>query len=107
MVLKIIFFSYYINVIYKKSKLNLNKTIVHVDEEGEDSLVNYFDGTNLEEPFGEVMWELFGTWQKRMKDQFHGMPKTLITENSKFPASEKVLSKRQELLENYAPNKNM
>jgi nicotinamide phosphoribosyltransferase len=80
-------------------------TIVFDYEEGESALVTYFDGSNLEEPFGKVMWELFGTWKKRIQETYETMPLSLDRGDERFPASEAILNKRLELLEKYAPNK--
>lgn len=80
-------------------------TIVFEHEEGESALVTYFDGSNLQEPFGKVMWELFGTWKKRLQDDYEKMPLSLDRGDERFPASEAILNRRLELLAKYAPNK--
>jgi len=85
--------------------LEKKETIVHIDEEGETALEVYFDGSNISEPFGKVMWELFGTWKNRLEEQFDKMPLTLEREDNNYPASERVLQNRLNLLEKYAPNK--
>lgn len=81
-------------------------TIVHTDEVGDDAMVVYFDGTNLYKPFGEGQDDDFLTIMDRKNKQFYSMPLDLCRGDNNYPASEKVLNKRFELLERYAPNKN-
>jgi nicotinamide phosphoribosyltransferase len=82
-------------------------TIVHTDEEGEDAMVLYFDGTNINKPFGEGQDDDFLTIKARKDAQFYSMPLDLTRGSNNYPASEKVLVKRIELLEKYAPNKDV
>ena len=92
-------------VLRTKEALENKRTIVHIDEEGETALQVYFDGSNLEEPFGKVMWELFGTWKNRLAEQFEKMPLTLEVEGNNYPASDKLLKMRLDLLAKYDPTK--
>lgn len=80
-------------------------TIVHTDEEGEDAMVLYFDGTNINKPFGEGQDDDFLTIKARKDAQFYSMPLDLTRGDNNYPASEKVLAKRIELLKKYAPSK--
>ncbi len=81
-------------------------TIVGMDEEGEDTMVEYFDGTNLEKPFGKGQDDDFLQIRERKNRQFYSMPLDLSRGDNHYPASDKILNKRLELLEKYAPNKN-
>lgn len=87
--------------------LESKKTIIFDHEEGEDSLVVYFDGSNIEKPFGIGQDDNFLVIKDRINKQFNSMPLTLHTStNHNYPASDTILSKRIQLLEKYAPNKN-
>lgn len=92
-------------VLRSEEALQNKKTIVHISEEGESALKVYYDGSNLEEPFGEVMYEVFSNWKKRLGTEFDKMPLNLEDGDNNYPASNIILSKRQELLVKYAPNK--
>lgn len=91
-------------VLRTKEALENKETIVHIDEDGESALVVYFDGSNIKEPFGKIMWELFGSWKNRLENEFENMPLTLEREGNNYPASEKVLNNRIELLNKYVTN---
>lgn len=81
-------------------------TIVYPDEEGVDAMVEYFNGARTEKPFGPGMDDDFLAIQNRIKEQMNSMPKSLRTDdNHGYPASRKVLDKRLELLQEYAPDK--
>ena len=92
-------------VLRDEESLANKTTVVHIDEEGESALQVYYDGSNISEPFGKVMWELFGTWKKRLQETYENMPLSLDRDGERFPASERLLNQRLELLEKYAPNK--
>ena len=80
-------------------------TIVFEHEDGEDAMVSFFDGTNIYKPFGEGQDDDFLIIRDRKNKQMSFMPKSLNRGDNFYPASEKVLNKRLELLEKYAPNK--
>lgn len=86
--------------------LRSKKTIVHPSEPGEDAMVTFFDGTNIYKPFGEGQDDNFLVIRDRIRYQMSIMPKSLNRGDNYYPASDKVLNKRLELLEKYAPNKN-
>ncbi len=82
------------------------KTICFLHEEGEDSLVPYFDGSNIWEPFGIGYGDDFWTIKARIAEQMQTMPESLSTEdNHNYPASEEVKAVRVKLLKKYAPKK--
>jgi nicotinamide phosphoribosyltransferase len=77
-------------------------TIVRPDEEGEDAMVEYFNGARINEPFGVGQDDDFLTIKNRIREQFDNMPNSLETvENANYPASETVLNDRIELLNKY------
>ena len=82
-------------------------TIVNITEEGEDAMVTYFDGSNLSKPFGSGQDDDFITIRDRKNKQFYSMPLNMNRGNQFYPASDKVLSERIELLKKYAPNKDV
>ena len=84
------------------------KTILFESEAGpgQNSLVEHFNGANLEKPFGDIMWERFRDVKARIDTQFPAMPLSLETaDNHNYPASDAVRAKRLELLVRYAPKK--
>lgn len=83
------------------------KTILFAWEDGENAMVEFFNGARVENPFGEIMFdENFLSTKRRIKAQFSTMPKTLETEdNHNYPASDAVRQRRLELLKQYAPKK--
>lgn len=82
------------------------KTICFEHEDGEDSMVTYFDGTNIYKPFGEGQDDDFLVIKSNIKTQMASMPLSLGTEeNHNYPASDEIMAKKQELLIEYAPNK--
>jgi len=93
-------------VLRSKIALDKKQTVVHIDEDGEDAMVVYFDGSNIYKPFGPGQDDDFLTIRNRIKTQFNSMPLTLKTKNNhNYPASDKILEIRKLLLEKYAPNK--
>ena len=88
--------------------LAARKTILFESEAGpgQNSLVEHFNGANLEKPFGDIMWERFRDVKARIDKQFPSMPLSLETaDNHNYPASDAVRAKRLELLVRYAPKK--
>ena len=89
-----------------EKSINECKTIAFLSEEGEDSLITYFDGSNIWEPFGPGYNDDFNTTKKVIKDQLKTMPLTLATdENHGYPASDLIRNTRKQLLRKYAPKK--
>lgn len=77
-------------------------TIVNAKEEGENAMVEFFNGARIEEPFGIGQDDDFLTIKKRIAEQFASMPNSLETaENKNYPASKLVLETREELLNKY------
>jgi len=88
------------------SALAERKTICFEHEDGVDSMVTYFDGTNIYKPFGEGQDDNFLDIKERIRSQMKEMPLSLQTEtNHNYPASDSIITVRQELLEKYAPAK--
>lgn len=72
----------------------------------EDCLIEYFNGSRKEKPFGIGQDDDFLQIRARIKEQMATMPKSLETvENHNYPASESVLQTRRTLLKKYAPKK--
>jgi len=89
-----------------KEALDSKKTIVFPDEPGEDAMVDFFDGSDIWEPFKEGFMDDFNTIKARIFDQMETMPLTLSTEdNHNYPASDKIKEVRVQLLKKYAPKK--
>jgi nicotinamide phosphoribosyltransferase len=94
-------------VLRSKEALEAKKTIVFEWEEGEDAMVEYFNGTNIYKPFGPGQDDNFLVIRARKNEQFYSMPLTLTTEeNHNYPASDAIIEARHKLLEKYAPSKN-
>lgn len=86
--------------------LDAKKTIAFNNEAGEDALVVYFDGSNINKPFGPGQDDDFNVIKARIKQQIATMPLTLTTEeNHNYPATDAVRAKRIELLSVYAPKR--
>jgi nicotinamide phosphoribosyltransferase len=84
------------------------KTIVFANEEGDNVMQVYFDGSDIWNPFKEPMFEDFLDIKKRIRNQFDVMPLTLETvENHNYPASEAILTERLRLMKLYAPSKDV
>lgn len=82
------------------------KTICFENEDGIDAMVVYFDGTKKYEPFGIGQDDNFLDIKANIKKQMSEMPLSLgTTENHNYPASDKIMASKQELLIQYAPNK--
>ena len=77
-------------------------TIVRPDEEGENALVEFFNGARIYKPFGIGQDDDFLVIKARIREQFDNMPNSLETvENANYPASETILNHRIELLNKY------
>jgi nicotinic acid phosphoribosyltransferase len=84
------------------------KTVIFEKEEGENTMVEYFNGTNIYKPFGDGQNENFPIHKKRIDEQFKFMPLTLKTDsNHNFPASDAIIDKRKELLLKNSPDKDV
>jgi nicotinamide phosphoribosyltransferase len=94
-------------VLRDKTSLDNKQTIAFEDETGEDEMVLYFDGSNKEKPFGEGMDDYFIDVRNRIRTQWDSMPLDLTDGDNRYPATDKVLQKRIELLKKYAPKKNV
>lgn len=82
------------------------KTIIFEHEAGQDSMVTYFDGTNVYKPYGEGQDDDFLVIKAHIKSQMENMPLSLGTiENHNYPASDSIMKVKQVLLIKYAPNK--
>lgn len=93
-------------VLRSKEALNEKKTIVFYNETGEDALVEYFDGSDIWDPFKEGYDDDFNTIKSRIFEQMETMPLNLSTEdNHHYPASDKIKEVRIQLLKKYAPKK--
>lgn len=88
-------------VIRTPEALASKKTIVKLTDPNPDAHVLYFDGSNLEKPFGEGQYEDFPTWKQRIRDTFDTMPLNVRRENTLFSASDEILEERLALLNKY------
>lgn len=89
-----------------KEALESKKTIVFPDEPGEDAMVDFFDGSDIWDPFKEGYNDDFNVIKSRIQDQMETMPLNLSTEdNHHYPASDKIKEVRIQLLKKYAPKK--
>lgn len=93
-------------VVRTQEALATKTTIRLMHEEGENAMVEYFNGLRIEEPFGSGQDDDFPTRRTRIDQQMRDMPLSLATEaNHGYPASEAILSLRRKLLAEYAPDK--
>jgi nicotinamide phosphoribosyltransferase len=89
-----------------KDALDAKKTIAFADEEGEDALIEYFNGLRKFKPFGIGQDDDFNDIKERQAEQMRSMPLTLSTaRNHNYPATAKVKAVRIQLLKKYAPKK--
>lgn len=89
-----------------KEALLAKKTIVFPHEIGEDVMVDYFNGSDIWEPFKEGYEDDFNVIKTRIGEQMDTMPLTLSSEdNHNYPASNEIKEVRIELLTKYAPKK--
>lgn len=78
------------------------QTIVSVEEDGLNWLIPYYNGSNLNLPFGVGQWDTFTDIKNRIHSQMTCMPLSLTTdENKGYPASDKLLRTREELRSQY------
>lgn len=83
------------------------QTIVNNDEIGDNVMVEYYNGLNRNKPFGIGQDDDFLTIKNRINEQFSFMPLTLKTvHNHNYPASDKLLNIRKEILSRYDSTKN-
>ena len=82
------------------------KTIVHISEPGETSLVIYHDGLNLANPFGPGQWDTFLDIKTLVRTKFDTMPLNLDTTHG-GPASDLILKMRADLIKKYAPERDL
>lgn len=82
------------------------ETVVFNYEDGEDALIEFFNGTRTIKPFGPGMDDDFNVIKSRIASQMKTMPLNLERSDSGlYPASQAILTKRSQLLELYAPFK--
>lgn len=82
------------------------KTVVFMNEEGTNALVEYFNGGRINKPFGIGQDDDFLVIKARIKEQLKSMPQSLETpDNNNYPASDLIVLKRKEILHQYAPTK--
>lgn len=93
-------------VLRTKEALANKRTVVHISEEGDDAMVEYFNGLSIWKPFGPGQDDNFITIKARTTEQMETMPKNLDTPYG-APASELVLNMRKELIKKYAPEKDL
>lgn len=93
-------------VIRTEEALANKQTVIFEHEEGEDAMVEFFNGANIYKPFSEGQDDDFLTIKARIKGQMGTMPLNLRTEdNHGYPASDEMIEVKQELLVKYAPAK--
>jgi nicotinamide phosphoribosyltransferase len=86
--------------------LAAKQTIVFEHESGEDFMVEYFNGVNIYKPFGDGQDDNFLVIKARIKEQMKNMPLSLESDtNHNYPASDEIMTAKQELLIKYAPSK--
>ena len=89
-----------------KEALESKKTVAFPWEDGDDVMIDYFNGNDIWEPFKEGYDDDFNQIKTRLKDQMETMPLTLSDEeNHDYPASDKIKEVRIQLLKKYAPKK--
>ena len=92
-------------VLRTKEALEVKKTVVHITEEGEIVLIEYFNGARKEKPFGIGMDDNFLVIKNRIQNNFDEMPLNVRQETGLFPASDLLHEKKAELTKIFAPNK--
>jgi hypothetical protein len=93
-------------VLRSKEALEQKKTVVFAHEDGVDALVDYFDGSDIWDPFKTGYDDDFNVIKDRITKQWDMMPKSLSTEdNHNYPASDEIKKVRIQLLKKYAPKK--
>jgi nicotinamide phosphoribosyltransferase len=93
-------------VLRSKEALDSCITIVFPYEDGEDAMVDFFDGSDIWDPFKDGYMDDFNVIKARISEQMETMPLTLSTvDNHNYPASDEVKRVRVQLLNKYAPKK--
>jgi len=89
-------------VLRSQKALQSCETIVKPEEEGDDAMIEYFNGARITKPYGIGQDDDFLTIKARIVEEFDSMPLTLQTEeNGNYPASKTILEGRIELLDKY------
>ena len=90
-------------VLRSERALNEKVTIVKPDEypDEENALKVFFNGSNIYEPFGEIMDDDFMTIKNRVMKDFDNMPKNITRGEERFPASESILQQRRDLIKKH------
>jgi len=78
--------------------LKKRETIAHVDEAGETALIEFFNGMRLDKPFGPGQDDDFWTIKDRIQNDFDDMPKNMRRPETDFPATDRVMEKKRELV---------
>jgi nicotinamide phosphoribosyltransferase len=93
-------------VLRSREAIEARKTVVFAHEPGEDALVEYFDGSDIWDPYKAGYSDDFNAVKARIALQMDAMPRSLSTEdNHHYPASDEVKRVRVQLLKKYAPKK--
>ena len=93
-------------ILRDKISLENKQTIVFENEDGEDAMVVYFDGSNIWKPFGPGQDDNFLETRARIREQWDTMPLNLTSAtNHNYPASDAILDERRRLLAIHAPKK--
>jgi len=93
-------------VLRSPEALAAKKTVVFDVEDGQNAMVEYFNGARIFKPFGPGQDDDFLTIKNRIRQQFESMPTNLDTEHG-APASDRVVETRRALVKRYAPSKNI
>ena len=94
-------------VLRSPDALAAKKTVVHISEPGENSMILLYSGIRLDKPFDIVQEEDFApTIKNRVRDNFSKMPLNLNTSHG-APASDLLIQMRNDLIKKYAPGKDI
>lgn len=93
-------------VLRSQEAMDNKKTIVFESEQGDDAMVEYFNGLNIYKPFGIGQDDDFLQIKAEIRYQFKTMPLNMDTTHG-APASDKVLQTRIDLIKKYAPEKDI
>lgn len=94
-------------VLRDANALDRKITIVHEEEEGDNAMVLFYDGSNIWKPFGVGQDDNFLDIRDRIRFEWDNMPLSLVRDDNKYPASDRILDERRRLLAKYAPKKNV
>jgi hypothetical protein len=78
--------------------LEKRETIAHTDETGETALVEFFNGLRVDKPFGPGQDDNFWTIKARIQDDFDKMPRNMRRPETDFPATDRVMDNKRELV---------